>query len=568
MMSDPEDPEAEETKKDSSVAVPDSEDGQGDEREAQTALMGNVRSCASAAVDHDADVNEGDVEIDEEMDEELSEDEVGDVANDEVGSEYNESSCGRNTSEASCDEDAEGVQHTRPALSVNVRGANMATHVAQYANGEGSSSSREPTRADLFGPFDSDGDDGDDFDSYDDEGETSLDMKMMLNTVIRKITQKKVPSPSMTYPRAKHWQRVVTRQVSERWHGWETDPANSPLTSRIQVCSMLKREMPFEPHEYVKLVGLMIARMMCPHKERLSRHWSPVAAGAIPAGTFGRYMPRNRFNELMRNLHFTDNLDPRAPTDRAWKVRNEVYCGKNQHETTELDAHARGAAVLRNLKCLAFQLLHRNVYIAGTVMTNRLGLPKHVLQTKTIKKNDRKRGDIILAVAKQYPVMPMLSWMDSKPVYFLWGGWKQEVVQTIERQLSDPRPPTTASTTVYSRPQMVECPDIYVGPDGRRKRRQRACKVCSLLQRNADPASPKRKTTKYYCDACSEGDKRLYLCSVPRHPRYGDNITCFQIWHGHWDCGVSLPVMANKKIQMRKPGKKRSQQPIFNDDEQ
>ena len=53
---------------------------------------------------------------------------------------------------------------------------------------------------------------------------------------------------------------------------------------------------------------------------------------------------------------------------------------------------------------------------------------------------------------------------------------------------------------------MAECPDIYYAPDGRKKRRQRACKVCSLLTKK-DSGKP-RRTTKFYCDACSEGDKR------------------------------------------------------------
>lgn len=33
-----------------------------------------------------------------------------------------------------------------------------------------------------------------------------------------------------------------------------------------------------------------------------------------------------RFDEIMRNLHFTDNKDPRNATDRAWKVRSVVDC--------------------------------------------------------------------------------------------------------------------------------------------------------------------------------------------------------------------------------------------------
>jgi hypothetical protein len=68
---------------------------------------------------------------------------------------------------------------------------------------------------------------------------------------------------------------------------------------------------------------------------------------------------------------------------------------------------------------------------------------------------------------------------------------------------------TANSPRVPSHPghSMLECPDFYEGPDGKRKRRHRACKVCSLLQPTGDGTAT-RKSTKWYCDACSEGEKR------------------------------------------------------------
>jgi hypothetical protein len=54
---------------------------------------------------------------------------------------------------------------------------------------------------------------------------------------------------------------------------------------------------------------------------------------------------------------------------------------------------------------------------------------------------------------------------------------------------------------------MMECPDMYIQPDGKRKRRQRACKVCSILQ-GVESGDNKRKSTKYFCDACSDGERR------------------------------------------------------------
>lgn len=115
------------------------------------------------------------------------------------------------------------------------------------------------------------------------------------------------------------------------------------VESLMEIRQRLRSMPPFQPHEYANLFGLLIARMMCPHKRRLSSHWSLSSTGAIPAGTFNSWMPRNRyilcrgrgcvgrakhndsvvgrFDELMRHLHFSDNMDSRARTDRAWKIR-------------------------------------------------------------------------------------------------------------------------------------------------------------------------------------------------------------------------------------------------------
>ncbi|OWY90783.1 hypothetical protein PHMEG_00040936, partial [Phytophthora megakarya] len=74
-------------------------------------------------------------------------------------------------------------------------------------------------------------------------------------------------------------------------------------------------------HKILQCIGLLLARMMCPHIRRLSDHWATTSVGAILAGTFGRFMKRERFERIIRNLHFSDNDAARAQTDKAWKVR-------------------------------------------------------------------------------------------------------------------------------------------------------------------------------------------------------------------------------------------------------
>lgn len=78
------------------------------------------------------------------------------------------------------------------------------------------------------------------------------------------------------------------------------------------------------PHEILIMMGLLIARSLCPMKTNLEHHWSSSQNGAVPAGTWSRFMSRQRFRDISRFLHFSDNKNPMAKQDRAWKIRPVV----------------------------------------------------------------------------------------------------------------------------------------------------------------------------------------------------------------------------------------------------
>ncbi|OWY94569.1 LOW QUALITY PROTEIN: hypothetical protein PHMEG_00035659, partial [Phytophthora megakarya] len=81
----------------------------------------------------------------------------------------------------------------------------------------------------------------------------------------------------------------------------------------------LKAKAAYQPHEILHVVGLLVARMLCPQKS-FAAHWSMVEDGAIPAGNFGRFMSRNRCQDILRDLHFVDNQGERN-RDKMWKLR-------------------------------------------------------------------------------------------------------------------------------------------------------------------------------------------------------------------------------------------------------
>lgn len=117
--------------------------------------------------------------------------------------------------------------------------------------------------------------------------------------------------------------RYSMQQIEKRAqaiHVKQLEPKRETLT---QIRRRLKAKPAYQTHEILQVLGLLIARMLCPQNRRLAAHWSMTEDGAVPAGTFGRFMGRNRFQDILRDLHFVDNEGERA-RDKLWKLRPVV----------------------------------------------------------------------------------------------------------------------------------------------------------------------------------------------------------------------------------------------------
>jgi hypothetical protein len=90
--------------------------------------------------------------------------------------------------------------------------------------------------------------------------------------------------------------------------------------------------------------------------------------------------------------------------------------------------------------------------------------------------------------------------------------------------------------------------------NGFNKRRQRSCKVCSILRKDKNK---KAFSSKFYCEECSQGEAKVYLCDRVRRMNEGNRHTCFEIWHSVWKNGVALPPNVKRTIHMRGPNRKR-----------
>ncbi|ETI41144.1 hypothetical protein F443_13586 [Phytophthora nicotianae P1569] len=93
--------------------------------------------------------------------------------------------------------------------------------------------------------------------------------------------------------------------------------------------------------------------------------------------------------------------------------------------------------------------------------------------------------------------------------------------------------------------------DDWVTVSGVQKRRQRSCKVCVLLRGDRK----KSYQTTFFCDDCSHGEAKCFLCPKARLEYNGVSKTCFQIWHEDFGGGDAIPEALGKRVVLRRPGK-------------
>ncbi|KAE8977355.1 hypothetical protein PR001_g25154 [Phytophthora rubi] len=308
---------------------------------------------------------------------------------------------------------------------------------------------------------------------------------------------------------------------------------------------------------------------------------------------------------------------------------------------------------------LVLQLLARNVYLVGTIQTNKKGFPPALIAKEASRPADVPRGTTTIAVAKCCPLLQAMQWWDRLPVYLLstgastavetcgrhvpggrrvtipcssamrdyhrWMGGvdihdqlrlqryslqlsvrfrkyyktiflglvdmamvnayivyreahkqqgkppadhaaflevlQAQLLQTtgadfVEDILSPgPATPTRHATPIAAAHKLSEFPEWVQVREGFRKRPQHQCKVCSIRKTKVG----QRSATRFFYEACSNGNKRVYLCDRVRPGHYvNNNMTCHQIWHVKWKNGEERPrPRIGRDIQIRGLGKKR-----------
>ncbi|ETP00098.1 hypothetical protein F441_22480, partial [Phytophthora nicotianae CJ01A1] len=109
--------------------------------------------------------------------------------------------------------------------------------------------------------------------------------------------------------------RYCLQQVARRAEKMAARQFGRQRETAAQIARRLRAKEGYGAHEVLHVVGLLVARMLCPQKRRFGAHWSMVEDGAIPAGLFGRYMSRDRCINILRDLHSLANINFKSTTN-------------------------------------------------------------------------------------------------------------------------------------------------------------------------------------------------------------------------------------------------------------
>ncbi|GMF37917.1 unnamed protein product [Phytophthora fragariaefolia] len=173
---------------------------------------------------------------------------------------------------------------------------------------------------------------------------------------------------------------------------------------------------------------------------RLLSGWSHPSKFSFDEGVLPETSKRNTTRMFMPNK-------PHRYGTKMFMVCDSIYVGKREAADTDQQAFNNktgAAAVIRNLKivledqppsfrlvvvdrfytsvALAIQLLSMSVYVLGTIMTNRLGYDKRVVERRQTRPRQIERGSFTYSRSAAVPTMVACHWWDRKPVHYLATG--------------------------------------------------------------------------------------------------------------------------------------------------
>ncbi|KAJ8524464.1 hypothetical protein ON010_g16654 [Phytophthora cinnamomi] len=238
---------------------------------------------------------------------------------------------------------------------------------------------------------------------------------------------------------------------------------------------------------------------------------------------------------------------------------------------------ARAAAVVRNLKIaldtdtrlpwylvvvdrfylsilLGIELLATSVCVIGTIMTDRLGFDKNIIEKRKSRPTSIPRGTFTFSHAVAVPNMVAFHWWDRKPGHYLCTGsvTTTSIISRNIKRLGPITVPCPAAVNDYQR---------WMG----------GVDVRDQLHLQTFSLQTSIKFRKYYKSLFlgfvdlvlvsayithKEAARLEGTTSMKRSPRIqGLGKTCFAIWYDDFNWGQSIPASLGKKVVLRRAGK-------------
>ncbi|GMF21657.1 unnamed protein product [Phytophthora fragariaefolia] len=376
-----------------------------------------------------------------------------------------------------------------------------------------------------------------------------------------------------------------------------------------QIRCRLKAKPGYQTHEILPVIRLLIARMLCLQRRRFAAHWAIVEDGAVPAGGFGRFMGRNRCQDLWRDLHFVDN-EAAHNRDTLWKlhpvvdrVQQRFLVGWSLPTVFSFDEGALTATSKHNATRM---FMPDKLYRYGSKIFMMCD-SKTAFDSYAGKRNDDDAGDrpfdlntgaatvarnllIVLTANSRHKWHAVVEGQADQSNYGSMShccerlpardGWSRCALST---------PPQTyllQSSTKFKKYYKSlflgivdlalvsayishkEAANIMGTPVMKRAEWYGVLQNQLLQPKPKDfanvaitpapstqsaSATPYSFATTLFCDRCSIHDAKCWLCNKIRREYKSVAKTCFDIWHDDFDADQQIPANLGKRIVLRRP---------------
>ncbi|GBP18199.1 PiggyBac transposable element-derived protein 2 [Eumeta japonica] len=279
-----------------------------------------------------------------------------------------------------------------------------------------------------------------------DDDQGIIDVEIEDTTLRQNETPDSLPGPS-TSTAEPETEAQVTHQPAFKWTTNFDDLVHYIVSESVRYAHQNGREFTIEPEEMKAFFGmnLVMGYHVLPS---LRDYWSTEPDMGVPF--ISNVMPRARFEEIRRNLHFCNNDEVRDTTspnyDRAYKIRpimdhfNASFQNAlNNTEKQSIDEHMikfKGHNAMKQYIKISLSngassygadvMQRQNTKACGTVRTNRKHLPKSAPIDRSMK-----RGDIYTA---SFHGISYVKWMDNKAVHLLTNFLSPIEIDTVKRR--------------------------------------------------------------------------------------------------------------------------------------